>query len=360
MAERGIDAIILSDPREIYYFTGLLLSQHIFQMPCCLWIETGGETWAILPETIDKPYLDEYLSYQSNLAGTVISGLMDRLCAVLEKRLLAKHVEHVGYQTNSLTHAILKTVDAVVHATHWSPIDELLATLQSRKDADEIITIRRSIEVNCAAYASAAAAIVPGASELDVLAAGQCGALLEAGEWVYHNGDYQCGTFNGPARSRRIEAGELYIIDAWTCHRGYWSDMSYAYAVGEKMTALQQSLFDHILWVQEQAPTLLKVGSDGRDVWHSLDRLIRQHPALAEVGLVHHGGHNIGLRIHEMPDINSDRGGILESGNVVCVEPGGYLDAARYGVRIENMYLITNDGAERLSPYLAISHSTDH
>ena len=90
MAERGIDAIILSDPREIYYFTGLLLSQHIFQMPCCLWIETGGETWAILPETIDKPYLDEYLSYQSNLAGTVISGLMDRLCAVLEKRLLAK------------------------------------------------------------------------------------------------------------------------------------------------------------------------------------------------------------------------------------------------------------------------------
>lgn len=355
MAEINIDAIILIDPREIYYFTGLLLSSHIFQMPCCLWIERGGEIWAILPETNDKPYLDEYFSYKSNLAGTVSPDLMDRLCAVLEKRLRAKHREHIGYQANSLSYATLKTVAAVVHAARWTPIDELIATMQARKDADEIALIRRSIAVNVAAYMQAAAAIVPGASELEVLAAGQRGALLEAGEWVFHNGDYQCGTFNGPARPRQIEDGELYIIDAWTCYRGYWSDMSYAYIVGKQMTALQQSLFDHILWVQEQVPALLKVGNDSRDVWRSLDRLIRQHPACAESGLVHHGGHNIGLRIHEMPDINDDRGGILETGNIVCVEPGAYLEAARYGVRIENMYLITDDGAERLSPYPAAS-----
>ncbi len=360
MAAASIDAVILSDPREVYYFTGVWLSPHIFQKPCCLWIETGGEMWAILPETNDKPFVQDYSSYQSNLEGTVSPDLMDRLCAVLEKRLPAKPVANVGYQANSLSYAILKTVEAVVHATRWTAIDDLIANMQSPKDADEIATIRRSIEVNVAAYASAAAAIIPGASELGVLAAGQRGALLEAGEWVYHNGDYQCGTFNGPARARRIEADELYIIDAWSCYQGYWSDMSYVYAVGNKMTALQQSLFDHILWVQEQVPSLLKAGNDGRDVWRSLDKLIRQHPALAETGLVHHGGHNIGLRVHEMPDINRDRGGMLEIGNVICVEPGGYIDAARYGVRIENMYLITADGAERLSPYPVTSYSKDH
>lgn len=360
MAEASINAVILSDPREIYYFTGVWLPPHISQKPCCLWVETGGEMWAILPETNDKPYVQDYSFYQSNLEGTISPDLMDRLCTVLEKRLPAKPVASVGYQANSLSYAILKTVEAVVHPTGWIAIDDLIANMQSRKDADEIATMRRSIEVNVAAYTSAAAAIIPGASELDVLAAGQRGALLEAGEWVYHNGDYQCGAFNGPARARRIEAGELYIIDAWSCYQGYWTDMSYAYVVGDQMTALQQSLFDHILWVQEQVPTLLKVGNDGRDIWHLLDRLIRQHPALAETGLVHHGGHSIGLRIHEMPDINRDRGGMLEIGNVVCVEPGAYLDAARYGVRIENMYLITVGGPERLSPYPANSYSENH
>ena len=76
--------------------------------------------------------------------------------------------------------------------------------------------------------------------------------------------------------------------------------------------------------------------------------MIREHPPLADQGLVHHGGHASGLRAHEMPDINRDRGGKLEPGNVICVEPGGYFDEARQGVRLENMYLITADGCEDL------------
>ena len=52
-----------------------------------------------------------------------------------------------------------------------------------------------------------------------------------------------------------------------------------------------------------------------------------------------------------MPDINRDRGGTLEPGMVICIEPGGYFEAARYGVRLENMYLITDTGAENLSEY---------
>jgi Xaa-Pro aminopeptidase len=52
-----------------------------------------------------------------------------------------------------------------------------------------------------------------------------------------------------------------------------------------------------------------------------------------------------------MPDINKERGGILEVGNVVSVEPGGYTPDARYGVRLENMYLITAAGAVNLSEY---------
>ena len=52
-----------------------------------------------------------------------------------------------------------------------------------------------------------------------------------------------------------------------------------------------------------------------------------------------------------MPDLNKERGGILQVGNVVSVEPGAYIPEMRAGVRLENMYLITADGLENLSPY---------
>jgi Xaa-Pro aminopeptidase len=57
------------------------------------------------------------------------------------------------------------------------------------------------------------------------------------------------------------------------------------------------------------------------------------------------------LRAHEAPDLNRDREGILEPGNIVSVEPGGYVDEARKGARLENMYLITKTGAQNLSEY---------
>ena len=103
--------------------------------------------------------------------------------------------------------------------------------------------------------------------------------------------------------------------------------------------------------VHEVIPSILVPGADGIAVWEQIDAMVRQHPAFAEGGLVHHGGHNIGLRAHEMPDLNPDRGGKLEVGNVVCVEPGGYTPAARIGVRLENMYLLTENGTVSLSVY---------
>ena len=82
-----------------------------------------------------------------------------------------------------------------------------------------------------------------------------------------------------------------------------------------------------------------------------MDAYIREHPALKEVGLGHHGGHTIGMRAHQMPDVNITRGGIFQVGHVVSIEPGSYIPELRAGVRLENMYLITESGPENLSQY---------
>ena len=175
--------------------------------------------------------------------------------------------------------------------------------------------------------------------------------MLTAGAKVPHDGDYRCGVLNGPARHRAIEDGELYIVDAWTYHQGYWSDLSRTFAVGSTVTDFQQSIFDHIASVQRQVAGLLVPGKDGREVFQELDALIREHPALADTGLQHHGGHGVGVHVHGLPDLNRERGGTLRPGNVVSVEPAGYHPEARYGARLENTYCIREDGVELLSDY---------
>jgi Xaa-Pro aminopeptidase len=183
-----------------------------------------------------------------------------------------------------------------------------------------------------------------------VLEAGHRAAALTAGEPIWHGGDYRCGEFGGPARDRLAEAGEIYIIDGQTTYQGYNADTCRAFAVSEP-TPLQQSVYDHLVAIHSEIPWFIRPGGHGTELWHFIDREIRKHPRLRETGLVHHGGHGVGLRPHEPPDINRDRDGIFQVGDVVSCEPGAYLPELRAGIRLENTFLVTEDGCELLSTF---------
>lgn len=344
IASQRLDAILLTDCRDIYYVTGLLYPS---EFPLALLLESGGNTSLIGPEKVLEPTTDRWVGYEWNIEGTKFPDLQAQLLGTLCREWKPVKLHNLGVQHQSLNFDLAEELRSDF-GIKLVAIDHHLADMQSRKDPDEVQAIRDSIHANQGAYAAAARAIRPGATELEVLAAGIEGALLTAGTKLFHDGDYQSGQFNGPARNRAIEAGELYIIDAWTCIHGYWSDMSRTFVVGQQPSDEQTTLYEHIRELQRELPKLLKAGLDGTEIFEFLDTRIRQHPPLKEKGLTHHGGHAIGLRNHEMPDINRLRGGKLQIGNVICVEPGGYFAAARLGVRLENMYLITAGGCEDL------------
>ena len=350
LAAQNIDAAVISDPIEVYYFTGVLtpILPHVLRF--FLWIDQKT-TFLVAPLNSGEAYVDEVVHYEVNMGGTAHPDWLRRINGFVEKRLKGEAAHRIGYQAEALQRLIADTVAAAVHPDDWVAIDDLIANMQRRKDPDELAVIKRSIEVDLAAYRAAQAAIAPGVNELEVLTAAQRAASLEAGENVWHNGDYAAGMAGGYARDRKIKAGELYIIDAWTRYHGYWSDLSRAYIVGDEISDVQQSIFDHLKAIHDQVPGLLKPGIDGSAVWRRIDALIREHPAMKEAGLTHHAGHSIGLRAHELPDLNPTRGGMIEVGQVITCEPGGYPEAARGGVRLENMYLITENGAENLSVF---------
>ena len=350
MSDQGIDVAIISDPHEIYYFSGVLLPNAPFALPGFLWIDSSV-TWLIAQNGVKADTVSDLLTYEWTHNSTSNFDWLRHVNDLLEARLSGITAKRIGWQNEALQHLLAQTVETTVHPDEWIALDGAINLMERRKDADELALIRRSIEIDLAAYRAAQAAIQPGVNELDVLAAAQQAANQAAGEIVWHNGDYHSGAIGGYAENRAIQAGELYIIDAWTNYHGYWSDLSRAFIVGDQITSLQQTLFDHIKQVQEAVPGILKLGIDGTEVWRQVDALIRELPLLKDVGLVHHAGHSVGLRAHEQPDLNPDRGGLLEVGNIISVEPGAYLDAARGGVRLENMYLITENGAELLSVY---------
>ncbi|MDZ4766678.1 MAG: Xaa-Pro peptidase family protein [Chloroflexota bacterium] len=361
-----LDVVALSDYRDIYYLTGALIPHHFAgtPVPLLLLLFANGNTILFMDSAshgggfdvvvpTDGGYgVGEVLTYTWANGGTTNPDLTARLAACIEARLDGMAaLQRLGYQGEYLPRSVAMVLEQTLHPGEWLTIDGELEMMQRRKYPDEIESIRASIRVGLAGYDAARAAIAPGVAEIEVLSAARTAALRAAGEIVYLHGDFASGAMGGFARQRPIEAGELYVVDLWVYHHGYWSDMCRTFSVGNEPTPFQRDLYDHIAAIHADIGTLIQPDMDGRDAFAAVDARIRQHPALRETGLTHHAGHALGLRAHEQPDLNPERGGALELGCVFTVEPGGYPDDARGGVRLENVYLVTETGIENLSPY---------
>jgi Xaa-Pro dipeptidase len=350
LARDGLDAAVISDARDVYYLTGFLASGPM-PLPSLFYVETDGRSVLAAHTAEGELAVDERTTYEPATFATMNPDLTRRLAQAIGNHLSGVgSVRRIGWQAESLPRHPGDVLAGTLHPDEWVPIDDGFAELQTRKDPDEVALLRESIACTLAAYDAVREAIAPGANEVAVLEAGHRAANLRAGEQVFHSGDYRSGEIGGPARNRAIQAGELYIVDAWTTYHGYWSDLCRTFAVGEP-TPLQREVFAHMAEILAEVPSQLKPGVRGTDLWRWIDHRIREHPALREAGLGHHAGHGVGVRGHEAPDLNRDREGILEPGNVVSCEPGSYVAELNAGVRLENTFLITETGCELLSDY---------
>ncbi len=351
MEHENLDLLYLSDLRDISYATGQLLKtpDAAADFPALAALAADGTSWLVSHTMDGDALVDQRFAYEPALAATMNPDPMARLNEVVGAVVAGGSApKRVGFQRESLSWLLQDTISRIQRPGAWIPIDTQLAAMQAVKDPDELALMKRAIDCSAAAYAAARAIIAPGVNELEVREAGHRAAVLEAGEIIFHNGDYRSGVPGGFARNRSIEAGELYIIDAWSCYRGYWSDLSRAFAVSEP-SPLQTEVFDWIAGVLRGVQAEIRPGRDGIEIWTWLDAHLREHPHLRETGLRGHGGHSIGTRAHEQPDINKDRGGVLQAGMVLCVEPSGYSPALNAGIRLENQFLVTVTGAELLS-----------
>ena len=142
-----------------------------------------------------------------------------------------------------------------------------------------------------------------------------------------------------------IQPGDFLTLDFGAVKDGYHSDMTRTVAVGQP-TEKQKAVYAIVLEAQLAGLAALKDGVTGFDA----DKAARDVIAQAGYGKCfgHGTGHGVGVEIHEAPRLSPKSKATLHTGNVVTVEPGIYLPG-EFGVRIEDMAVITDDGCENLT-----------
>jgi Xaa-Pro aminopeptidase len=236
----------------------------------------------------------------------------------------------------------------------------VINTLRMVKTPEEIQAIRRIVDIACEGFAAARAAVKAGMTEAEL------GALLEGtiqAKGTGRNG-VRCArgfasVYSGPrsadqhvhwacSSARKIKDGELVIMELGAVADGYWCDLTRLACAGDPPVKSLEIL-KIVKDAQQCGIAAAKAGSPvGR-----IDRAC--HDRLTELGYgpefyAHPCGHGTGFNYHEGPPVHEACNLPLEEGMVLCVEPGVYING-EFGIRTEDMIVITRNGAELLSDY---------
>jgi Xaa-Pro aminopeptidase len=244
-----------------------------------------------------------------------------------------------------------KLTEKVADGVELEAAGGLVERLRAVKDDDEVASMRAAAELADAAYESLFERGLAGRTERDVatdlvrfmedsgaegpsfapiVAAGEHGALPHA-----------------EARDVEIPADTLVVVDFGALLDGYCSDCTRTFATGTVSDGARE-IYELVERAQAEALDATTAGAECRAV----DAVARDiiDGAGHEEHFGHGLGHGVGLEVHELPVLRATSEGWLRAGNVLTVEPGVYLPGFG-GVRIEDLVVVTDSGAEVLTPF---------
>ena len=229
------------------------------------------------------------------------------------------------------------------------PAGGAIEALRAVKDADELEAIRAAARLADDALTEVLGRGLVGRTERDValdleFTMRRMGAQAASFPPIVAAGEHGALPHASP-RDVAIPAGTLVVVDWGAQLDGYASDCTRTYATGD-IDPRDGQVYELVLEAQEAALEAVLPGPTGREV-DAVARAIIDAAGHAE-HFGHGLGHGVGLDVHEGPRLSKQGDAALAAGMVVTVEPGVYVPGA-VGVRIEDLVIVTDDGAEVVS-----------
>jgi Xaa-Pro dipeptidase len=232
----------------------------------------------------------------------------------------------------------------------------LLAAARALKTEQEIERMRLANDIAAAAMEHCKLVIEPGMSEAQIAAEWEGFVHGEGTGWE-GKVDLALGfslVWSGPGiktftatTSGPVVEGEPTLFEIWVCADGYWCDHTKNLVAGD-LTPRYRELEQGLMGVYTDAVDYVGPGAS----FAELDRRIRE--GIAAIGFPgqpsHPICHGVGARAHEPPYAHQAGGGEMAVGMVLAIEPGCYIDGGG-GLRVEDNFLVTEYGAEKLSPF---------
>lgn len=259
-------------------------------------------------------------------------------------------VKKVGYEEAYISVSDFQTLQqAFDQDTQFLPANKLVLDLRAQKDDEELELMRKSQEITDRAFTAILEDIKPGVTEKEIA------AKLTYYQMMFgaHKPSFDAIVASGPNGSmphaipsdKKIQEGEFLTMDFGSLYGGYCSDMTRTVAVGKPSDEMID-VYNTVLEAQLSCIAMARAGVIGADVQSHAEAVLAKHGYAGKMG--HGFGHSLGIEIHENPGLHGSNHDPMPVRAVVSAEPGIYLPG-KFGVRIEDCIVLTEDGCEILT-----------
>jgi Xaa-Pro aminopeptidase len=362
MGEHGLDALVVRAPDNVLYLTNFWGMKGY---DACVFPREGEPVLICLEASADDAARTSYTTDIRLISGYAPDDPRPVPARTLEAALAATgDYGNVALELSLGTQASDRMIGEPTTFTKawfdaWPDAADAMPVLNAAraiKTEQEVERVRLANELCAVAMEHVARELRPGMTEAQAAALWQGFVHGEGTGWqgkvelalgyslVWSGEGIRTFTATG---SRPVQRDQPTLFEIWVCADGYWADHTKLLCPGE-LRADYLELEQGLLTVYERAIEHCRPGAG----FPELDRLIRA--GLAELGYPgqpsHPVCHGVGARAHEPPYAHQAGAGTIEEGMVLAIEPGCYWEGGG-GLRVEDNFLITTGGAEKLSPF---------
>lgn len=339
MLPKDIDGGIIESPAARQYFTGFTTDSGY------LIVSKNGSVFLT-----DSRYIE---AAQAQIDCCDVVLLTDAKVQI-PKYLKKFNCSSIALEANHVTISGLRDYSKMFKAEDFKAVfdsrfDKYIKHLRCIKQEEEVKSIKAAQAIAQAAYDNAVKYIKPGMTEKEVALALDFHMLRNGAEKVSFDTIVVSGKNtslpHGVPTDKKIEFGDFVTMDFGAVVNGYHSDMTRTVAIGEADDTMSE-VYSIVLEAQTAAIEKAAAGVAAKDVDAAARSIIEEAGYGKNFG--HSTGHGVGVEIHEEPNVSPKSEYVLREGNIITAEPGIYIPD-KFGVRIEDMLLITNDGCENLT-----------